>query len=134
MRKWKSGVLLKVAKEEERSFLLSSYFRGFMKCEDRNRIFLQLSAQYQNMSLPFDCIYSGRESRLTMLVLTQQTDGVCAVCQATGTPDCQRWHCCCTHQNRWKRKTAGKSCNFLYIYFESILIHSCALQQHIFIF
>lgn len=68
---------------------LSSSFHGIMKCKVRNRILLQFSAQYQNMSLPFDCVYSGCESRPTMPVLTQQTDRVCAACQGAGMLDCQ---------------------------------------------
>lgn len=83
---------------------LSSSFHGIMKCKVRNRILLQFSAQYQNMSLPFDCVYSGCESRPTMPVLTQQTDRVCAACQGAGMLDCQgwSWHCCCSHSGAWK--------------------------------
>lgn len=63
---------------------LSSSFHGIMKCKVSDRKLLQFSAQYQNMSLPFDCVYSGCESRPTMPVLTQQTDRVCAACQDAG--------------------------------------------------
>lgn len=75
-----------------------------MKCKVRNRILLQFSAQYQNMSLPFDCAYSGCESRLTMPVLTQQTDRVCAACQWAGILNCQcwSWHCYSSHSETWK--------------------------------
>lgn len=54
--------------------------------------------------LPFDCAYSGCESRLTMLVLTQQTDRVWAPCQWAGMLDCQcwSWHCCCSHSETRK--------------------------------
>ncbi len=83
---------------------LSSSFHGIMKCKVRNRILLQFSAQYQNMSLPFDCVYSGCESRPTMPVLTQQTDRVYAACQGAGMLDCQgwSWHCCCYHSGAQK--------------------------------
>lgn len=83
---------------------LSSAFHGIMKCKVRNRILLQFSAQYQNMSLPFDCVYSGCESKPTMPLLTQQTDRVCAACQGAGMLDCQgwSWHCCCSHSGAQK--------------------------------
>lgn len=62
--------------------LLSSSFHRNMKCKVRNRILLQFSAQYKNMSLSFHCVYSGCESKPTMPVLTQQTDRVCTACQS----------------------------------------------------
>lgn len=55
-----------------------------MKCKIRNRILFQSCAQYQNMSPPFDCIYSDGDSGTTKLVLVQQTDRVCAACQIAG--------------------------------------------------
>lgn len=61
-------------------------------------------------------------------------DGVGAVCQATGMLDCQRWHCSCSHQDRWKlkhKKTTGKSCHFLDLHFEPVITRSFIYRNFI---
>lgn len=82
--------------------LLSNSFHDILKCKVRNRILLRFSAQYQNMSLPFDCIYSMCDSSPTMPVLTQQTDTVCAACQGAGMLDYQGRNWCYSDSGAWK--------------------------------
>lgn len=76
-----------------------------MKCQIRNRILFQFSAQYQNMSPPFDCIYSdGDSSTTTKLVLVQQTDRDISVGNGTVlTLGLGRSDCCHMYKSYFSR-------------------------------